>query len=364
MSLRHRQNNFDITRLCLATFVFLAHYAWIFPNGPLPVGLIRFLIGDDGQRCVQAFFIISGFLMFQSFERSNDVLSFFEKRVRRIIPAYVTVIFLSAMLGLWLTHLSIQQYLSVDLIKYVLWNLIFLNFMHPFLPGVFDDLPIHYINGPLWTLKIEVAYYVLMPLLFRIGQRIGFISLFLTLYVLSVIYSSYMNELANQTGAHVYSILAAQLPGQMCYFASGALVASYRPDHLAFGDAKTFFCVALGGVALVSAGIFYLGVSILQPAILAAIVLSFCLAGPKLGGWMKYGDWSYGIYIIHFPVLQSMRSTNVLENHQNLLFLVASVSIFGLSFIIWNLIERPALKGRWMKRQAAQSRARTVAADL
>ena len=128
---KRRQNNFDITRLCLAIFVYLGHYTWIFPNGPLPVGIVMFLAGEGGQRSVQAFFIISGFLMFQSFERSDRTSVFFEKRIRRIIPGYVTVILFSAFFGFWLSNLKLSEYFSIDLIKYVFWNLLFLNFMHP-----------------------------------------------------------------------------------------------------------------------------------------------------------------------------------------------------------------------------------------
>ena len=90
----------------------------------------------------------------------------------------------------------------------------------------------------------------------------------------------------------------------------------------------------------------------LYPALLALALLSFCLMGPKLGNWLAYGDLSYGIYIVHFPVLQAMKSLGVLENRQGLLFVVTTVSVFSLSALLWHFIEGPALRGRWIKRQA------------
>jgi peptidoglycan/LPS O-acetylase OafA/YrhL len=352
MAVRHPDNNFDITRLCLATFVFLGHYTWIFPNGPLPAGLIRTLIGDDGARCVQAFFVISGFLMFQSFQRSGSVLSFFEKRVRRIMPAYVTVIFLSALLGAALTRLNFHEYFSGDLAKYIFWNLTFLNFMHPTLPGLFEDMPVHYVNGPLWTLKVEVAYYCLVPVFFWIGRRLGFVGFFAILYVISVMYHSYMIDMEGKTGDHIYGVLSSQLPGQLSYFISGALIASWRREQFAALRGQALVWKAVAGAALIAVGAFYAGAAILYPAALAVLVLSFCLSGPRLGRWLKYGDWSYGVYVIHFPVLQGLRSLGLLETHPILLFLLTSALVFAFAFLLWHFIEGPALKGRWVKRRA------------
>jgi peptidoglycan/LPS O-acetylase OafA/YrhL len=343
-----RQNNFDITRLCLAVFVYLGHYTWVFPHSPLPVGIVMFLAGEGGQRSVQAFFIISGFLMFKSFERSDTTLIFFEKRIRRIIPAYVVVIIFSALFGFWLSKLTLSQYFSFSLIKYVFWNLLFLNFMHPTLPGLFDQPPTPYVNAPLWTLKIEVGYYLLFPLLYGIGRRVGFLSWFVVLYVLSTAYYLSMTALANRTGLHGYEVLAAQLPGQLRFFLAGALVAA--PHHI-FGGRRPR--VTLGIVAWGIAGIVYFGGPLtLYPALLASAVLLFCLKGPKLGGWLGYGDLSYGIYIVHFPVLQAMKSLGVLQNAQGLLFAVTTVLVFSLSALLWHFVEGPALRGRWIKRQA------------
>ena len=49
--------------------------------------------------------------------------------------------------------------------RYLGWNLAFLNFMEPALPGVFEANRFTEINGALWTLKIEVMFYLVLPLL-------------------------------------------------------------------------------------------------------------------------------------------------------------------------------------------------------
>ncbi len=341
----HRLNNIDIARLGLATLVYIGHYGWIFPDSPVPRQALAMLIGDDGQRCVQAFFVISGYLMYISFEHSSSTLYFFEKRFRRIYPAYFAVIIFSAFFGFWFSRLKIEEYISVDSIKYVFWNLTFLNFMHPTLPGVFDNQPFHVVNGPLWTLKIEVAYYAIFPIIFALGKVIGFTALFFVLYCLSAIYHMWMSGLASQSGLHMYEILANQLPGQLAYFVAGSAVASWTRGHR-----ESYSWSAVGAVILAVVSLWFSGASFLHPMLVAAFVLSFCFLAPTLGGWLRYGDLSYGIYIIHFPVLQALKSAGVLQHSQGILFIPATILIFGLSFAMWRLVESPALKGRWTKR--------------
>lgn len=47
----------------------------------------------------------------------------------------------------------------MEVFKYVAANLVFLNFTHPNLPGLFESNSLQAINGALWTLKIEVMFY-------------------------------------------------------------------------------------------------------------------------------------------------------------------------------------------------------------
>lgn len=358
-----RLNNIDITRLGLATLVYVGHYGWIFPDSPIPRQTLAFFIGHDGQRCVQAFFVLSGYLMYLSFEHSDGIFHFYERRFRRIYPAYFTVIFLSAIFGLWFSSLSLREYISFDFLRYILWNLSFLNFMHPTLPGVFENQPIHFVNGPLWTLKIEVGYYVLFPLIFVIGRLTGYAALFVALYCLSVIYHTWMSELANQSGLHIYEVLAVQLPGQLAYFVAGSAVASWTQGHIG-GHIKRYSWLNITATVLALVCLWYSGLNFFLPISIAAFVLCFCLLGPRLGGWLHYGDWSYGVYIIHFPVLQALRSIDVLHNRQGILFIPATIIIYSLSFIMWRLVESPSLKGRWTKRSINSGGAMSSHASL
>ncbi len=331
-------NNFDTVRLALAVLVYIGHYVWLSPQTTVDGRLLFLLIGENGQRCVQAFFVISGFLMFQSFSRSGSIWRFYERRIRRIFPGYVVVILLSAFGGLWLSRFPLTDYLSAELMKYIAWNMVLLNFMHPTLPGVFDAQAIQHVNGALWTLKIEVAYYLIFPFLFRAGRRIGFFPFFCALFLLSEMYFAYLHHLGQQNEQPIFSILAAQLPGQLRFFMVGALAAAWLSEGTPKAVAGT-----VGATLLATAALVYPGPQIALTLLFAGAVLALCLTPPFIASLSRFGDLSYGIYIIHFPVLQTARATDFLATSPILRFGVMTTIVFALSVVLWRFVEQPAL---------------------
>ncbi len=88
------KNNFDLLRLALALNVFLCHLgevSWVKTFFPLN----RIF---NSTLAVDCFFVVSGFLIFRSFHRSSSTLSYLDKRVRRIYPAYVAAVLIGAFL--------------------------------------------------------------------------------------------------------------------------------------------------------------------------------------------------------------------------------------------------------------------------
>jgi peptidoglycan/LPS O-acetylase OafA/YrhL len=83
--------------------------------------------------------VVSGFLVFMSFERSSSLASYARKRMRRIYPAYFTVVMLCAVGLPQSVRKGSLDYFSLAWGKYVLANLVFLNFLQPGLPGVLPN---------------------------------------------------------------------------------------------------------------------------------------------------------------------------------------------------------------------------------
>ncbi len=77
---------------------------------------------------------------------------------------------------------------------------------------------------------------------------------------------------------------------------------------------------------------------------LAVMVIYFACVFLWLGNFGKYGDFSYGIYITHFPILQVLISAGAFGYSPILGLAVAGVLVFITAYVFWHFIEKPFLK--------------------
>jgi peptidoglycan/LPS O-acetylase OafA/YrhL len=215
---RLARNNFDLLRLVFASMVGLVHVADL--SGEPTLNWVSRVVSSD--LAVKAFFVVSGFLIVMSYERSSSWQSYALKRIQRIYPAYVVVILLSAVLLAGVSAASVADYVSATWFRYVAANLVFLNFFQPTLPGVFEGNKVPTVNGALWTLKIEVAFYCVVPVLVALCRRVGWRVVLPVVYLASVAYVAVLWAMTVRTGSDTYFTLARQLPGQLSYFSAGA----------------------------------------------------------------------------------------------------------------------------------------------
>ena len=221
---RLTENNFDLLRLVFSSMVVVFHVG-ILSQEPT----LRWLhLYVSSTFAVQAFFVVSGFLVTMSYERSTSLKSYASKRFWRIAPAYVTVVVGAALLFVCVSTLDAGQYFSDKGWRdYLLYNLLLSNFSAPSLPGVFANNSEHAVNGSLWTIKIEVAFYCLVPVMVWLSRRFGHVRALTTLFLLSVAWKCGFIIAADLTGSDLLSRLAKQIPGQLAFFIGGAL-AYYR----------------------------------------------------------------------------------------------------------------------------------------
>jgi peptidoglycan/LPS O-acetylase OafA/YrhL len=326
---RLSRNNFDLLRLLFAGTVCLFHASRL--SGERDLRWISSVLSSEVA--VEAFFVVSGFLILMSYERSSSMYSYIGKRVRRIYPAYFVVVMLCA-LSLWtVSSLGLVQYFSLDWLKYVVANLAFLNFIHPTLPGVFEDNRMAEVNGALWTLKIEVMFYAAVPVIVYLFRRLGRLPVLVALYFGSLAYAFCMTLLATRTGSGLYLELARQLPGQLAYFVAGAFFFYYLPLF----ERRLPYFVAFASLALV-VDLFY-PVPLVEPFAMATAVAFFGLYF-YLGNFGKYGDFSYGVYILHFPIIQVLLYTGWFEGAPGY-YIVAVVLLTLIGAVaMWHFVEK------------------------
>jgi peptidoglycan/LPS O-acetylase OafA/YrhL len=329
-----RQNNFDLLRFCFAAMVFFVH-AHILSNSSELAPLSQWI---SSELAVKSFFVISGFWIFMSYENSSTLSSYFGKRLRRIYPAYVAVIMIAVLIGAFLTQASLEGYFSWPLIKYVFWNLLFLNFVQPTLPGVFEQNTLQAVNGALWTLKIEALFYLMVPVFVFLFNKFGRFRIVGLVYLSSLAYFFAMEHLANQTGKGFYLELQRQLPGQLTFFMAGAVAYYYFPVLSKYKNGLLF--LAASGYIFHT----YLPWQAVQPMALGVLVIYLACLLPYLGNFGRYGDFSYGIYILHFPILQTLVSLGIFERSPIASLVMAMLLTLIAAALFWHFIEKPFLK--------------------
>lgn len=331
--LSDRKNNFDFIRIVLACLVFLAHLHDLNSN----TNTFNFLSFISSVLAIKGFFIISGYLITTSYYNNEfNLKKYYLNRFARIYPAYIVVVLLSFMFLSLLSSSSIADYLlNYFNLKYLISNLMFLNFLQPGLEGVFEHNPMPAINGALWTIKIEVMFYLILPLIIKFLHSMSSknkIIILSAIYCLSIAYSYFFSKII------VIPTLEKQLPGHMDLFACGILCYYIKDDLKKYCNWLILPCI----VALFFESYFHS--EIFKPISLTVFIMFIALNFKALNNFGKFGDFSFGIYLIHFPIIQTFIALGYFKENPIMYSLICFITILILSIISWNFIEKPSLK--------------------
>lgn len=321
-----RKNNFDIIRFFAATLVVFSH---AYPltsghNGSEPFGLLTNGQMTYGELAVSVFFMISGFLITQSYDRSKNIIYYFKARILRIFPALIYCVLLSVfLLGPIFTEMSMKDYFK-DYNTYEYLQTISLYWIQFDLPGVFlANVWPNAVNGSIWTLWYEFFFYIVVAAL-------GVTRLLNKWVVLAgFIFSGYLN----------YHSIGGFYTELFIYFAAGMIFYLFRNQIKLNGVVAIISFLIL--IFTRENPIFGYLLSILGTYIIFYMAFNSRVRFHSFG---KFGDFSYGIYIYGFPVQQIITHlfAGQLTHIEN--FLLAFPITLILAIVSWNLIEKRALK--------------------
>jgi peptidoglycan/LPS O-acetylase OafA/YrhL len=327
---------FDQIRLAAATVVLLYHSRAIEPGDIRVDPLFRYSDGfiQFGLLAVLVFFCISGFLVTPGLVRSGNVVAYLVHRVLRIFPALFVVVLASMLvLGPVLTTSSLASYFSDPGLYLYAKNALTLSIRY--LPGVVshDAQPI-IVNGALWTLYFEVLSYLalaLMSVLHLLNRRSSLLVVYLASYL---IYAALNLEPANTA---LLSDRVVMFVSLFVYFAAGATFYVFR-DRIPYSMA-----LAVGAFAAVTVALPYGFGPILLPFCLPYIVI-FCGLSVLPGQSLIKRDLSYGLYLIHAPILVALiLLCPGLRTWWIGAAIVFIITMF-LSYLSWTFVEAPMLR--------------------
>ncbi|WP_394352861.1 acyltransferase family protein [Flavivirga algicola] len=320
-------NNFDFLRVVFAITVAVAHLIELSEVEIFQPYEVLF----NTRLAINGFFIISGFLIAKSYESSKTIKEYVFKRIRRIVPAYFFLIIFCAVSFFLISKNSAANYfLSSQFWEYLAANLTFQNYIEPCLPGVFEGNMICAVNGALWTIKVEEAFYLLIPFFyFLIKFKKNNIYVFsIIIYLISISYYNYFVSI------DMYRI-AKQLPGALAFFISG--IVFYKNFNFFI---KWKHYIILPCLILFFMEQYLFKINILKPVVFGFMVFYIAYSFKSLNNFGKYGDFTYGIYIYHFPTIQIFVHYKLFNKYNPIIIsLVILLIVFVLAVLSWYLLE-------------------------
>ncbi|HWM70015.1 MAG TPA: acyltransferase family protein [Steroidobacteraceae bacterium] len=308
---------------------------------------------------VDIFFVISGFLITQLLLDDIDtgrfsLAGFYERRIRRILPALVAMLVVTFALGMRYCMPDELTDLSKSLIAATLSvsNFYFYN-----TSGYFDGLTSAKPLLHTWSLAVEEQFYIFWPLFLAMGSRHFSKPLLIRMTLLIT---------ATSLAASIYG--AFQWPTATFYLplsrfwelgAGGLLAMGLAARELGAAARNLLASVGLalivGSVLLITAAMPFPGALALPPVCGAMLVI---VAGRDGDSWVArllsirpvrfVGAISYSLYLWHWPIVVFQQHYSFLPQMRGG---VTKILVLLISFVLaaasWKFIEQPFRSGRF-----------------
>jgi peptidoglycan/LPS O-acetylase OafA/YrhL len=332
-------NAFDALRLFAALLVIFGHAFRL--TGDIGPAFAGVNVATTG---VKIFFVVSGYLVAQSWLRDPHPGRFLKRRMLRIVPGLAAVVLLTAfVLGPMITSLPVPAYFTDQRTWAYLANLAFYPVDE--LPGVFAaNIASNEVNGSLWSLAPELSMYLLLPV-------VAVVSLALTgayrLFVLAALLVTLTALLAVLPAPElrqwlIYGTRVWAWFSVAPFFLAGACFAFCGWDRLL----NRWIAFGLLALLLVAPTIPVITELLLIVA-LPYIVLAFGTAPAPFGGALtRRGDFSYGLYLYAFPIQQALVATIGTPGGALGNFAITTVLAAACAALSWHFIEKPALRAK------------------
>jgi peptidoglycan/LPS O-acetylase OafA/YrhL len=270
----------------------------------------------NGWIGVDIFFVISGFLMWHLYINqiaNREIAAFYVKRLRRLLPALSITILLSGLV--FIPRLPASQ--RISMIEELSAASLGLSNIYYWL------IDQHSSNSELrplitlWSISLELQFYLIFPFIVffvKKSTRKLFFLLCISFIVFLVL------------GYYSYETKLYTLPGKLCEFLLGMLVAS-NLQKFEFSK-KRFQAANFLFLSLILVSLFVElndRNNMIWQVFAACVSASYILfgffdtaRGPLVRFLAMIGDYSYSIYLIHFPLFVFIGYSEGLGNPSHL----------------------------------------------
>lgn len=352
----------------IAILLVLAHHLTLVdPESPLEAAVLAVL--HTGWSGVDLFFVLSGFLitgiLIDARGHTRYFSNFYMRRVLRIFPLYYLLVFVSY----HLVPRSAEWYTRLVGVGGIPPESVFWLFLSNVWMAAHDQIQ-HGILGVSWSLAIEEQFYLIWAVVVWLCPPGWLGPLALALVGLTpLLRAAAIAAGASEIDVYVLTIFRADALATGAWLAwavrngHAAALTRYGPWAAAAGLAGVIGLTALDGHTSWDGGVKqFIGYSLL--AITGGGLLAWALADPAASrwprllssGWLRtFGRYSYCLYLIHLPVMWTMRALVfdpeqgpvVLDSWlpaQALFYPIALGPALAVAWISWRALEEPFLR--------------------
>ncbi len=310
---------------------------------------------------VDVFFVISGFLIsqiiFQDYEKYGrlSLSGFYERRIRRLLPALTVVLLASSVLAYFLMFDSeyIMYFSSLSRSGLFVSNIFFANMDDYFAPDSSLNPLLH-----LWSLSVEEQFYIFFPIIVWIiwslkAQKI--FPLVITLFILLSFVSAILQngEIQGSDAFYLIQFRAWEL-------LIGVLAAYFVKNNGALIRIKWLTTIGFLGIALafffMRSGFQHPGFGTVLPIVFTFAVLINEPTARLEAKWTSNrllvgtGLVSYSAYLWHQPLFSFLKSAMPLAPEPKHYLMVIAVT-FVLAYVTWKFVERPFRNKKWLTKK-------------
>jgi peptidoglycan/LPS O-acetylase OafA/YrhL len=292
--------------------------------------------------------VVSGFLISKSYEHSDSLRNYCRNRCLRIFP------------GLWVclvVTVGVMLIAGVDVIgaistrAWLRWWASQMTVFQNYRPGFQWPPGARAPNGSLWTIPVELEFYILLPViyaLFRLRNRGGNIPLLAVFAAsaalhLGLLYAHRQNPhdiennfVLNTLAPYLWMFLVGVLMQRNWSTLRPALAGRahwWLLGYLLLCTLATRLGIGIGSNTITPLFLFPL----------AGLVISSATSAPGLADRiLRHQDISYGTYVYHLPVINLMVSFGFFGSVLSLASAIVISLLLGTAS--WMLVEKPFLR--------------------
>ncbi len=334
-----RRNNFDLIRLCAAFQVMFIH-----SHHHLDLDGFEILKSVfDVFPGVPIFFVISGFLISASIENSNSLFNYYKNRFLRIYPG-MWVCFIVSLISVYTFYPP--DFRFIDIVPWIISQLTIGQFYNPYF---LKNYGVGVLNGSLWTIPVEIQFYILLPVLYSLFKKIYWNNFIFSFFViLLVIVNQYFISIRSIDITLSIKLFGVSVFPYLYIFLIGVFLQKNHRYIIKYLKDKAIFwlCVYTISVFIMNQFGFSTTGNYLNPisaTLLALFVISYGYSHTKIFcKILKGNDISYGIYIYHMVIINIFVQLGLTRNMNYLIYAIILTII--MATLSWKLIEKPALK--------------------